>query len=69
MLYLRPMHAATAKLIALITNIREALGHVRAVAQQLQATGRWAAFLNYVVARITRPLPPWIPFAQLMGAR
>ena len=67
-LYLTPMHAATGKLMALIANIRAALSHVRAVAEQLPATHRWTAFLDYVVAKITRPLSPWIPPAQLMGA-
>lgn len=58
-LYLTPMHAAKDKLLALITNIRAALSHVRAVAEQLPLTDRWKTFLDYVVAKITRPLPPW----------
>lgn len=66
-LYLTPMHAATDKLMALITNIRAALSHVRAVAEQLPNTDRWRAFLNYVVDKITRPLPPWLPSKQLAG--
>lgn len=64
-LYLTPMHAATGKLMALLTNIRAALSHVRAVAEQLPNTDRWRTFLNYVVAKITRPLPPWFPSQQL----
>ena len=64
-LYLTPMHAATDKLMALLANIRAALSHVRAVAEQLPSTNRWTAFLNYVVAKITRPLPPWIAPEQL----
>jgi len=67
-LYLTPMHAATGKLMALLANVRAALSHVRAVAEQLPGTNRWTALLNYVVAKITRPLPPWIPPAQIMGA-
>jgi Transposase DDE domain group 1 len=67
-LYLTPMHAAKDRLMALLANIRAALSHVRAVAEQLPATHRWTAFLNYVVAKITRPLPPWIPHKQLMAA-
>ena len=51
--YLTPMHAATGKLMALITNIRAALSHVRAVAEQLPNTDQWRTFLNYVVAKIT----------------
>ncbi len=67
-LYLTPMHAAKDKLMALLANVRAALGHVRAVAEQLPSTNSWTTFLNYVVAKIIRPLPPWIPPAQLMGA-
>ena len=58
-LYLTPMHAAKDKLMALIANIRAVLSHVKAVAEQLPQTDRWRAFLDYVVAKITRPLPPW----------
>jgi hypothetical protein len=64
-LYLTPMHAAKDKLLALIANIRAALSHVRAVAEQLPQTDRWKTFLDYVVQRITRPLPPWYPPNQL----
>jgi hypothetical protein len=64
-LYLTPMHAAKDKLLALIANIRAALSHVRAVAVQLPQTDRWTTFLDYVVRRITRPLPPWYPPNQL----
>lgn len=60
-LYLTPMHAAKDKLLALIANIRAALSHVRTVAEQLPQTNRWNTFLDYVVAKITRPLPPWLP--------
>lgn len=67
-LYLTPMHAAKDKLMALIGNIRAALRHVRGVAEQLPAADRWKTFLDYVVARITRPLPPWLPQNQLVAA-
>jgi hypothetical protein len=67
-LYLTPMHAAKDKLLALIANIRAALSHVRDVAEQLPFTDRWKTFLDYVVAKITRPLPPWLPSAQLTAA-
>jgi hypothetical protein len=33
----------------------------------LPSTNRWTALLNYVVAKITRPLPPWIAPKQLMA--
>jgi hypothetical protein len=52
------MHAATDKLMALLANIHAPLSHVRAVAEQLPSINRWTAFLNYVVAKITHPLPP-----------
>ena len=45
--------------MALLANSRAALSHVGAVAEQLQNTNRWAAFLNYVVAKIIRPLSHW----------
>lgn len=66
-LYLTPMHAATGKLMALLANIHAALSHIKAVAEQLPNTDRWTAFLNYVVDKITRPLPPWIAPKQLMA--
>jgi hypothetical protein len=66
-LYLTPMHAATGKLMALLANVRAALSHVRAVAEQLPQTNRWTTLLNYVVAKITRPLPPWLAPKQLMA--
>ena len=67
-LYLTPMHAAKDKLLALIANIRAALSHVRAVAEQLPQADRWKTFLDYVVAKITRPLPPWLPSDRLTAA-
>jgi hypothetical protein len=57
--YLTPMHAAKDKLVQLIVNIRAALSHVKAIAQQLPQSNRWQCFVDYVIARITRPLPPW----------
>jgi hypothetical protein len=27
----------------------------------LPKTKRWSTFVDYVVAKITRPLPPWLP--------
>ena len=58
-LYLTSMHAAKDKLMKLIAHVRAVLIHVRAVAEQLPQTDRWKTFLDYVVAKITRPLPPW----------
>lgn len=36
------------------------IGHVRSVAAQLPKANRWKTFVDYVVAKITRPLPPWL---------
>ena len=65
-LYLTPMHGAKDKLLGLIANIRAALSYVRAVAEQLPQVDRWKTFLDYVVAKITRPLPPWSRTGQLI---
>lgn len=59
--YLTPMHGARDKVLALIANIRGALSHVREIAEQFPQVDRWKTFLDYVVARITRSLPPWEP--------
>ena len=67
-LYLTPMHAAKDKLMSLIANVHAALSHVKAVAEQLPLADRWTVFLNYVVAKITRPLPPWGMHNQLATA-
>jgi hypothetical protein len=48
------MHAARGKLIKRIANIRAALRHAKAVAEQLLQTDRWKTLLDYVVQRITR---------------
>lgn len=37
---------------ALIVNIRAALQHVRAIAEQLPNTDRWATLLRYICQRI-----------------
>lgn len=57
-LYLTAMHAAGKSLIALITNIRLALAHVKMIAEQLPTVDRWQALLNYIVSKITRRPPP-----------
>jgi hypothetical protein len=64
-LYLTPIHAAKDKLLALIANIRAALSHVSAVADQLPKADRWKTFLDCAVAKITHQLPPWHPPNQL----
>ena len=57
-LHLTPMQAAVDKL-------RASLGHESSVAQKLPKTKRWKAFVDDVVAKITRPLPPWLPQDRL----
>jgi hypothetical protein len=46
------MHAAKTTLMLLIANIREALSHVRRVAEQSPAADRWKTLLDYIVAMI-----------------
>ena len=65
-LYLTSMHGAKDKLLILIATIRAALSYVRAVAEQLPQADRWKTFLDYMVAKITRPLPPWSRPGQLI---
>ena len=60
-LHLTPVHAAKDKLMALIANLRAAPSHVRSVAEQLPKANRWKAFVDCVVAKITRPSPSWLP--------
>jgi len=67
-LYLTPMHAAKNKLMALIANVHEALAYVKAVAEQLAKADRWKTFVDFVVSKITRPLPPWEPQNQLAAS-
>lgn len=57
-LYLTAMHAAGKSVIALVSNIRLALAHVKVIAEQLPMVDRWQALLNYIVSKITRQPPP-----------
>jgi hypothetical protein len=67
-LYLTPMHAAKDKVLALIANIHAALSHLRDVSERFPKADRWMTFLDYVIAKITRSRPPWLPAEQLIGA-
>lgn len=51
-LYLTPLHAKVQTIRSLITNIRAALQHVRAAAEQLPSIDRWATLLRYICPRI-----------------
>jgi len=64
-LYLTPMHAAKKKVVSLVDNIRRALRHAKLVAEQLKSLDPWQAFIDYVVTRITKKLPPWMINDQL----
>ena len=60
-LYLTPMHGKASILKSLIANIRAALQHVKAAAEQFKAADRWATLLRYVSDRIAPTLPPFKP--------
>lgn len=49
------------KLIALVGNIRGALSHVRAVAEQLPTADRWKTSLDYVVSKTAQHLLLGLP--------
>jgi hypothetical protein len=57
-LYLTAMHAAGKSLIALVSNTRLALTHVKVIAEQLPTIDRWHTLLNYIVSKISRRSPP-----------
>ena len=61
-LYLTPMHAETGLIKSMIANVQAAIGHVRAIAEQLPGALRWRVLLAYICARITGctvlPTPP-----------
>jgi hypothetical protein len=56
-LSLTPMHAAKTTLLRFLANIRAALSHVKAVAEQSPSTNRWKTLLHYLVAKIIPPIP------------
>jgi Transposase DDE domain group 1 len=58
-LYLTSMHGAKDKLMALVGNIRQALLHVKTIAEQLPSVSRWQTFIDYVITRFIRQPPCW----------
>jgi len=60
-LHLTPMHAAKENLMMLISNVRKALNHVKAIAEQLPSADRWKTLLAYIVARIVPKRTPRLP--------
>jgi len=60
-LYLTPLHAKTETIKTLVANIRAALQHVKAVAEQLPTLDRWATLVRYICQRIAPSIPPTPP--------
>ncbi len=62
LLYLTPIHAQVRLIKSTIANVRAAIGHVRAPAEQSPALDRWATLLAYIgrkiVGQISLPTPP-----------
>jgi hypothetical protein len=61
-LHLTPMHAKVGLIKSMIANVQAAIGHVKAIAQQLPGIDRWAELLRYICQRIvgqnSLPIPP-----------
>jgi len=64
-LYLTPLHGKVQTIKSLIVNIRAALQHVKAIAQQLPCIDRWAALLRYICQRIAPPVATSPPLYAL----
>ena len=60
-LHLTPMHTAKDNLMNLISNVRKALNHVKAIAEQLPSADPWKTLLAYIVARIIPKRTPRLP--------
>lgn len=54
--------------MGLIANVHTALSYVKAVAEQMPNTNLWKAFVDFIVAKITQPLPSWVPHNQLAAS-
>jgi len=52
------MHAKSETIKKLVANVRAALQHVKACAEQLTSIDRWATLLRYICERIAPPIPP-----------
>ena len=61
-LYLTPMHAEVTLIKSMIANVRAAIEHVKAAAEQLPRLDRWRSLLDYICRRIVGatalPTPP-----------
>jgi hypothetical protein len=60
-LHLTPMHGKVTLLKSLIANIREALQYVKATAEQIKTTDRWAVLLRYISDKIAPVIGPFRP--------
>ena len=58
-LYLTPLHGKVALLKSLIANIHAALRYVKAAAEQIKSTDRWAVLLRYVSDKIAQAIGPF----------
>jgi len=58
-LHLTPLHGTVGALKPLIANIHAALQHVKAAAEQIKTTDRWAVLLRYVSARTAPVIGPF----------
>jgi hypothetical protein len=65
-LYLTPLHGKVQTIKSLIVNIRAALQHVKAIAEQLPRVDRWAALLRYICQRIAPSIVPIPWFGPLL---
>jgi hypothetical protein len=64
-LYLTPLHGKVQTIKSLIANIRAALQHVKAIAEQLPRIDRWATLLRYICQRIAPSIAPSPPLNAL----
>ena len=60
-LYLTPLHAKAKTIRTLIANVRAALQHVKAIAEQLPTSDPWATLLRYICQRIAPSISPVSP--------
>jgi hypothetical protein len=66
-LHLTPLHGKVGLLKSLIANIRAALQHVKAAAEQIKTTDRWAVLLRYVSDKMAPVIAPFRPPQALPG--
>ncbi|MDG0832886.1 hypothetical protein [Roseateles saccharophilus] len=60
-----PLHGKLQTIKALIVNIRAALQHVKAIAEQLPRVDRWATLVRYICQRIAPSIAPSPPLNAL----